>query len=122
MSGAVDSNILVDGAAFAPTSFKVVNGTSNQPGEASLVFSLTKGTLNTAGYEALNFTVKYPLTSSSAPNGTYDFGIGEIATTLFANGSYAKGTYTKDSDVDLAVFSHYFDDKDRMENFRMLIF
>lgn len=92
MSGAVDSNILVDGAAFAPTSFKVVNGTSNQPGEASLVFSLTKGTLNTAGYEALNFTVKYPLTSSSAPNGTYEFGIGEIATTLFANGSYAKGT------------------------------
>lgn len=35
-------------------------------------------------------------------------------------GSYAKGTYTKDSDVDLAVFSHYFDDKDRMENFRLL--
>jgi hypothetical protein len=92
VSGAVDSNILVDGAAFVPTSFKVVNGTSNQPGEASLVFSLTKGTLNTAGYEALNFTVKYPLTSSSVPNGTYEFGIGEIGTTMFANGSYAKGT------------------------------
>jgi hypothetical protein len=88
----VDSNILVDGAAFTPTSFKVQNGTSNPVGESSLVFSLTKGTLDTASYEALNFTVKFPTTSSSAPNGTYEFGIGEIATTLFANGSYAKGT------------------------------
>jgi hypothetical protein len=88
----VNTNILVDGVAFTPTSYKVENGTSNPLGEASLVFSLTKGTLNTANYEALVFRIYYPLTSSSAPTGIYNFGIGQTGTMLFANGSYAKGT------------------------------
>lgn len=35
-------------------------------------------------------------------------------------GSYAKGNYTEDSDVDLAIFSRYFNDKDRLDNFRLL--
>ena len=91
-STTVDSNILVDGVAFNPTNFRVDNGSSNALGVSSLVFSLTKGSINTANYEALVFTIEYPLTSSSSPNGTYEFGIGETATTLFANGSYAKGT------------------------------
>ena len=91
-STSVVSNIFVDGVAFNPASFRVDNGSSNALGSSSLVFSLTKGTINTANYEALIFTIEYPLTSSSSPNGTYEFGIGETATTLFANGSYAKGT------------------------------
>lgn len=35
-------------------------------------------------------------------------------------GSYAKGNYTENSDVDLAIFSSYFNDKDRLDNFRLL--
>lgn len=35
-------------------------------------------------------------------------------------GSYAKGNYTESSDVDLAIFSSYFNDKDRLDNFRLL--
>lgn len=35
-------------------------------------------------------------------------------------GSYAKGNYNDDSDVDLAIFSRYFNDKDRLDNFRLL--
>lgn len=35
-------------------------------------------------------------------------------------GSYAKGNYSVDSDIDLAIFSSYFDDKDRLESFRLL--
>ncbi len=35
-------------------------------------------------------------------------------------GSYAKGNYDKNSDVDLAIFSRYFNDKDRLDNFRLL--
>ena len=35
-------------------------------------------------------------------------------------GSYAKGNYDENSDVDLAIFSPYFNDKDRLDNFRLL--
>ena len=35
-------------------------------------------------------------------------------------GSYAKGNYNENSDVDLAIFSRYFNDKDRLDNFRLL--
>lgn len=35
-------------------------------------------------------------------------------------GSYANGNYTSDSDVDLAIFSSYFNDRDRLESFRLL--
>lgn len=35
-------------------------------------------------------------------------------------GSYAKGTYTADSDIDLAIFSDYFSQMDRIEGFRFL--
>jgi len=35
-------------------------------------------------------------------------------------GSYAKGTFTKESDIDLAIFSNYFDNKERIDNFRLL--
>lgn len=88
----LETNIFIDGVSFTPTSFKVVNGNSNVVDESSLVFSLTKGTVNKVSYEALIFTVNYPVTLSSAPTGTYEFGIGETATTLYANGTYAKGT------------------------------
>lgn len=35
-------------------------------------------------------------------------------------GSYAKGNFSVDSDIDLAIFSSYFDGKDRLESFRLL--
>lgn len=35
-------------------------------------------------------------------------------------GSYAKGNFSVDSDIDLAIFSSYFDGRDRLENFRLL--
>jgi hypothetical protein len=85
------SDITADGMAFVPTKAKVTNGTANFEGEAALVFTLEKGTVNTADFEAIVFSINYPLTSSSAPSGTYDFGIGVIGEVLFAQGSYAKG-------------------------------
>ena len=86
------SDITADGMAFVPTKAKVTNGTPNFEGEAALVFTLEKGTVNTASYEAIVFSINYPLTSSSAPSGTYDFGIGVIGEVLFAQGSYVKAS------------------------------
>ena len=34
-------------------------------------------------------------------------------------GSYAKGNFSVDSDIDLAIFSSYFDGRDRLESFRI---
>lgn len=35
-------------------------------------------------------------------------------------GSYAKGRYSKDSDVDIAIFSDYFKDMDGLDAFKFL--
>ncbi|HAS73691.1 MAG TPA: nucleotidyltransferase [Clostridiales bacterium UBA8960] len=35
-------------------------------------------------------------------------------------GSYAKGNYDDNSDIDLAIFSSYFDNLDRIDSFRLL--
>jgi len=36
-------------------------------------------------------------------------------------GSYARGNYTKDSDVDLAIFSDYFEDTSRIDGIKFLL-
>ncbi len=36
-------------------------------------------------------------------------------------GSYAKGTYDEDSDIDLAIFSDYFKDMNRVEGIKYLL-
>jgi hypothetical protein len=83
----INSTIKVDGIAFVPNEIKVENGTPNFSGEGSLVFTMK----NTSENEQLIVKIDYPLTSSSAPNGVYDFGIGVIGTMLFAQGNYSKG-------------------------------
>jgi len=35
-------------------------------------------------------------------------------------GSYARGTYDKDSDIDIAIFSDYFKGMERIDSFRLL--
>lgn len=85
-----DSNILVGGDAFIPTSATLTSGKATVPNEGALVFTLKKGIIETPDYEALVFKINYPLSSSSAPNGEYDFGIGVVGETLFAQGSYYK--------------------------------
>lgn len=87
-----DSDIRIDGVEFTPTNAIVSNATASMPGDGAMAFALTKGTTGNSNYEAINFTVNYPLTSSSAPNGVYDFGIGVIGEGLFAQGSYVKGS------------------------------
>lgn len=83
---------MIDGIQFLPTKVKVVNGVSSTVGEAVLVFSLTKGNLNSDNNESLVFKIIYPIASSIAPNGIYDFGIGVTGTMLFAQGDYSKGS------------------------------
>lgn len=87
-----DSNILADGIEFIPTDAAISNAAASMPDEGAMNFALTKGTVGTSGYESINFTVNFPLTSSSAPNGVYEFGIGMIGEVLFAQGSYVKGS------------------------------
>jgi hypothetical protein len=86
-----DSNIIADGVEFIPTNATVSNATASMPGDGAMDFSLTKGTAGTSSYQAINFKVNFPLTSSSAANGSYEFGIGVIGEVLFAQGSYVKG-------------------------------
>lgn len=88
----IDSEIIANGLEFLPTKLKVSNSVVSIEGESALDFSLSKGTAGSSNYEAITFKINYPLTSSSAPNGTYEFGIGEVGTMLFAQGSYVKGT------------------------------
>lgn len=87
-----ESAITVDGIEFIPSKASVSNSTATMPGEGALDFSLSKGTTGTSSYEAINFKINYPLISSSAPNGVYEFGIGGISETLFAQGFYVKGS------------------------------
>lgn len=79
-----DSNILVDGIEFIPSKAFVTNATVNVPGESAKHFVLSKGSEGTSTYELINFAINYPQTSSSVPNGDYDFGIGTIGAVLFA--------------------------------------
>lgn len=83
----INSTIMVDGVAFVPTELKVMNGTPNFSEEESLVFTLK----NTSQNEQIIVKIDYP-NSSTAPDGIYNFGIGEIGTMLFAQGSYGKGS------------------------------
>ena len=87
-----ESNISVDGVQFVPTTATVASTTANMPGESALNFTLTKGTVGSSNYEAIQFKINFPQTSSSAPNGVYEFGIGGISETLFAQGFYVKGS------------------------------
>jgi hypothetical protein len=89
-SSTIDSNILVDNVPFKPSKATVANATSSYIGQTALHFTLEKGVAGTSNYESINFKINYPLISSSAPNGVYDFGIGVIGEMLFASGEYVK--------------------------------
>jgi hypothetical protein len=82
----VDSNILVSNMPFKPSKAKIANATSSYIGQTALCFTLEKGVAATAAYECITFNINYPLISSSAPYGVYDFGLGVIGETLLANG------------------------------------
>jgi hypothetical protein len=86
------SNIIVDNNEFKPAIARVTKGTSDLQDELSLVFSLEKGVFNTSTYETLVFRIHYPKSSTIAPDGVYQFGIGEIGKVLFAQGSYSIGS------------------------------
>jgi hypothetical protein len=90
-SSSFTTSITADGIEFKPTKAKIADAVATIAGEDALSFTLEKGTINTTSYEAIVFKINYPLTSSSAPNGIYDFGIGVIGETLFAQGYYNKG-------------------------------
>nr|WP_315258434.1 hypothetical protein [uncultured Flavobacterium sp.] len=82
------SNITIDGKEFKPTKVRVTKGAYNKENELSLVFSLEKGESGFPNYESLVFRIDYPKTSSVAPNGIYEFGMGATGEHLFANGTY----------------------------------
>ena len=79
----VISTLKVDGVAFVPTTLQVDDVVATND-EGGLVFSLRKPATN----QSLVVKIGYPLDSSLAPNGVYDFGIGETGTMLFASGAY----------------------------------
>ncbi len=87
---AIDSNIIIDGRQFKPTSVIVDNQSTTEQG--ALHFSLTRGNSSTSDNETIMFTVEYPLNLNAAPNGIYQFHIGNIFDSLFANGIYFNGT------------------------------
>jgi hypothetical protein len=82
------SNITIGGKEFNPTKVRVTKGAYNKEYELSLVFSLEKGEYGLANYESLVFRIDYPKTSSVAPNGIYEFGMGATGEHLFASGTY----------------------------------
>jgi hypothetical protein len=89
-SSTATSNILVSDVPFKPSKATVANETSSYTGQTALRFTLEKGVAGTSNYESITFKINFPLVSSSAPNGVYDFGIGVIGEMLFASGDYTK--------------------------------
>lgn len=89
-SSTIDSNVLVDNVPFRPSNAAVATATSSYNGQTALRFTLEKGSSGSATYECITFKINYPLVSSSAPNGVYDFGLGVIGESLFASGEYIK--------------------------------
>lgn len=83
-SSNITSNIKIDGVSFVPNTITVDDASNTE--EGSLVFALAKSSTK----ESVVVKINYPINSPTAPNGTYDFGIGETGTMLFAQGSYAK--------------------------------
>jgi hypothetical protein len=81
-NSSITSTIVVDGAAFVPNELKQDIPTLIL--EGGLIFTLKKSDTN----QAIVVNIEYPLSSTTAPNGIYDFGIGETGTMLFANGGY----------------------------------
>lgn len=83
-----NSTIKVDGISYTPNLLRVTEGTSSNSSEKSMVFNMN----NTDSGESLLVRIHYPINSTTAPNGEYDFGIGEIGTTLFADGGYGNSS------------------------------
>ena len=83
----INSSITIDGVAFVPTEVITSSGTSID-GEGTHLFMLRKQATN----ESIVVRVHYPLNSSVAPNGVYDFGMGETGTMLFADGGYTSNS------------------------------
>lgn len=91
-----NSDIRIGDVVFTPTNANVSNTTATVSGENAMDFLLANGTEGNSNYEAINFTVNFPTNSNTAPNGVYDFGIGVIGETLFAQGFYMKGLHAYD--------------------------
>jgi len=81
-NSSLTSTLVIDGVQFVPTSVSVFNGDNEE--EGGLVFNLTKPSTT----QSIVVRIQYPLNSTIAPNGVYDFGIGETGTMLFAQGGY----------------------------------
>ncbi len=96
VDSSVISTIKIDGVAYVPTIIQVDEAVATDD-EGGLVFSLRKPATN----QSLVVRIGYPLDSSVAPNGVYDFGIGETGTMLFASGSYT----TSDAIYSLAGYT-----------------
>lgn len=78
----ITSTIMIDGVAFVPDFLKLepsISGTNE-----NLNFNL----MDVANGESLFVSIQYPQNTLNAPNGIYDFGIGETGTMLFASGGY----------------------------------
>lgn len=86
---AFESNIIVDGVEFVPTSAKLYQDpTTDNPNRVGLSFSLERGVFGSDDYEALLFGVSHPTNWPAAPNGVYDFGLIEPGEMLSASGFY----------------------------------
>ncbi|MFM2213663.1 MAG: hypothetical protein RL427_926 [Bacteroidota bacterium] len=84
------SSIMISNVPFVPAKATLTNETSSYVGQGAVRFTLEKGGVASADYECITFKVNYPLVSSSAPNGVYDFGPAVIGETLLAGGEYRK--------------------------------
>ena len=83
----ITSTIMVDGVAFVPDFLKL------EPSSIGTNENLNFNLMDVGNGKSLFVTIQYPENTVNAPNGVYDFGIGETGTMLFASGGFTSNDF-----------------------------
>ena len=83
----ITSTIMVDGVAFVPDFLKL------EPSSIGTNENLNFNLMDVGNGKSLFVSIQYPEDMVNAPNGIYDFGIGETGTMLFASGGFTSNDF-----------------------------